>query len=146
MVVQAVVKQDARNPVNLEEARALVKHVESLFTPWNIDALVAGFTADCVVRFGALPEFTGHAALRAFFNGRSAKQKDYRLTKELRALDGDTIANIWRGAWRDAESGVAMRGFGVEVWKMKGGKIAVWEAAFNVARADTAASVADMLR
>jgi hypothetical protein len=25
-----------------------------------------------------------------------------------------------------------MRGYGVEVWTMRGGKIAVWEATFNV--------------
>ena len=39
-----------------------------------------------------------------------------------------------------------MKGFGVEVWQMRGGKIAVWEASFNVAPADAAGSVADMLR
>ena len=42
------------NPRTVEEARAFVKHVESLFMPWNIDALVDGFTDDCVVRFGTL--------------------------------------------------------------------------------------------
>ena len=58
----------------------------------------------------------------------------------------DTITNVWEGEWQDAESGRAMRGFGVEVWFMRGGKIAVWEAAFNTGRADQANSVADLLR
>ena len=56
------------NPRNAEEARALVKHVESLFMPWNIDALVDGFTEDCVIRFGTVPEFRGRERLARIFH------------------------------------------------------------------------------
>jgi hypothetical protein len=56
------------------------------------------------------------------------------------------MTNVWEGAWEDADSGVAMRGFGVELWVMRDGKIAIWEAAFNVGRADQAGGVADLLR
>lgn len=146
MAVQPMRKEESRNPRSLEEARALVKHVESLFMPWNVDALAEGFTEDCVVRFGTVPELRGREAVRTFFRTRSARQKNYRLTKQLRALDGDVITNIWNGTWEDAETGVAMKGSGVEVWVMRDGRIAVWEAAFNVARADQAGSVADALR
>ena len=146
MAVQALRENAGGNPRNDDEASALVKHVESLFMPWNIDALVDGFTEDCVVRFGTVAEFRGRDKLRAFFTARSAKQKDYRLSKQFRALSGDTVANVWHGEWRDAESGVAMKGFGVEIWQMRGGKIALWEAAFNVGRADQAGGIADMLR
>ncbi len=146
MAVQPVRQEENRNPRSIEEARALVKHVQSLFMPWNVEALAEGFTADCIVRFGNVPEFRGREAVRAFFRTRSARQKNYRLTKDLRALDGDVITNIWNGAWEDAETGAPMKGFGVEVWRMRDGRIAVWEAAFNVARADQAGSVADALR
>jgi nuclear transport factor 2 (NTF2) superfamily protein len=146
MAVQALRASAGGNPRNDEEARALVKHVESLFMPWNLDALVDGFTEDCVVRFGTVPEFRGRDSLREFFTTRSARQKGYRLTKQFRALSGDMIANVWTGEWQDAESGAAMKGFGVETWQMRDGKIAVWEAAFNVTRADAAGGVADMLR
>ncbi len=91
----------ARNPRTIEEAQAFVAHVESLFMPWNVPALVAGFTEDCIVRFGDMPEFCGRAALEKLFRGRSQWQKDYRLRKELRALMGDTIANYWEGEWED---------------------------------------------
>ncbi|HEX3537170.1 MAG TPA: nuclear transport factor 2 family protein [Stellaceae bacterium] len=121
-----------RNPQTIDEARAFVAHVESLFRPWNIDALLAGFTEDCVVRFGDMPELRGKAALEKLFRGRSERQEDYRLRKELRAFAGDTIANIWEGTWEDRATGKKMAGFGVEVWVMRGGRIAVWEAAFNV--------------
>jgi hypothetical protein len=52
-MAQAARKDSDRNPRTVDDARKLVAHVESLFMPWNIDALVAGFTEDCVVRFGA---------------------------------------------------------------------------------------------
>jgi nuclear transport factor 2 (NTF2) superfamily protein len=59
------------------------------------------------------------------------RQKDYRLKKEFRALMGDTIANYWEGWWEDRVTGKKMLGRGVEVWTMRDGQIAVWEAAFN---------------
>ncbi len=145
MAEQSVRKEVDRNPRTPEDARKLVQHVESLFMPWNIDALVDGFTDDCVVRFGTLPEFRGKEALRAFFTARSAKQKGYRLTKQFRSLMDDVIANIWDGEWEDVTTGRRMKGYGVEVWQMRGGKIAVWEAAFNSAPAGEALDVARML-
>ena len=145
MSAQPLRKKSDRSPQTIDEARALVKRVESLFMPWNLDALVDGFTHDCVVRFGTVPELRGRDALRAFFQARSAKQKGYRLHKEFRTLMNDTITKVWNGEWEDADSGVAMRGFGVEVWVMRDGKISIWEAAFNVARADRASSLAEAL-
>ena len=76
MAVQAAKAERDRNPRTTEEARAFVAHVESLFMPWNIDALVAGFTEDCVVRFGVVPEFKGHAALRKFFRRGAQGRRD----------------------------------------------------------------------
>jgi nuclear transport factor 2 (NTF2) superfamily protein len=146
MSVQPLWQATSRNPRNAEEARALVARVESLFMPWNIDALVDGFTEDCVVRFGTVPELRGRAALSEFFTARSAKQNGYRLRKQFRSLDGDTLSNIWDGEWEDAATGAKMKGYGVEIWKMRDGKIAIWEAAFNVGRADQAGGVADLLR
>jgi hypothetical protein len=87
--------QDSK-PRTAEEARAFVSRVESFFMPWDIDGLLAGFTDDCVVRFGDIPEFRGKAPLERLFRARSERQRDYRLRKELRALMGDTIVNYWR--------------------------------------------------
>jgi hypothetical protein len=44
---------------------------------------------------------------------------------------GDTIANYWEGEWEDRVTGTNMVGRGVEIWVMRDGRIAVWEAAFN---------------
>ncbi len=146
MTAQAAIKEASRNPRTSEEARAFVTHVESLFMPWNIDALVAGFTEDCVVRFGVIPEFRGRDALRRFFEARRAKQKGYRLRKQFRALMGDVMSNVWEGEWEDADTGRRMKGFGVEVWTMQGGRIAIWEASFNAAPADQEVDVNQALR
>jgi hypothetical protein len=56
----------------------------------------------------------------------------------------DTMTNVWSGEWEDADSKVRMRGVGVEVWVMRDGKIAIWEAAFNVGLADQSSSLADL--
>ena len=119
------------NPRTVDEASAFVAHVESLFMPWNLNALLAGFTEDCIVRFGDLPELRGKPALEDLFQSRMGRQKDYRLKKEFRALMGDTITNYWEGWWEDRVTGKKMLGRGVEVWTMRDGQIAVWEAAFN---------------
>lgn len=145
MSVRSLQKEGDRNPRTIEEARDLVKYVESLFMPWNIDALVDGFTDDCVIRFGTLPEFRGKEALRRFFDARSSKQKGYHLTKQFRSLMNDTMTNIWDGEWEDMTTGRKMKGFGVEVWTMRDGKIAVWEAAFNSVPAGETLDVTKML-
>lgn len=146
MTAQSVRKEESGSPRTSEEARSFVAYVESLFMPWNIDALVSGFTDDCVVRFGVIPEFRGRDALRKFFEARRAKQKGYRLRKQFRALMNDVMSNVWEGEWEDADTGRRMKGFGVEVWIMQGGKIAIWEASFNAAPADQQVDVSQALR
>jgi nuclear transport factor 2 (NTF2) superfamily protein len=146
MTTVAVAKDGAGNPRTVEECRSFVAHVESLFMPWNVDALVDGFTEDCVVRFGIIPEFSGREKLRAFFVARSSKQKNYRLRKQFRTLMGDIMTNIWDGKWEDAATGRPMKGFGVEVWTMRGGRIAIWETAFNSGPADEVLDVSQMLK
>lgn len=122
-----------RNPNSFEEAEILVKYVESLFMPWNVDALVSGFTDTCVVRFCDIPEFRGKETLRNFFEARSGRQKDYKLSKTLRSYVGDTVSGVGEGTWIDLATGKSMAGFGVEIWKLRDGKIDVWEGAFNAA-------------
>jgi nuclear transport factor 2 (NTF2) superfamily protein len=123
----------AHNPEATEEAAAFVKYVESLFNPWNVDALVDGFTPDCVVRFCDIPEFIGQEKLRDFFLTRSKRQKDYKLVKTMRSYANNVISGIGHGEWIDLSTGKHMWGFGVEIWHLRDGKIAVWEGAFNAA-------------
>jgi nuclear transport factor 2 (NTF2) superfamily protein len=119
-------------PWSKAQANALLRAVEGMFHRRDVDALVTGFTEDCVFRFAEQPEQRGRPALRRFFAARLARQKGYRLEKTLLALDGNRLANLWEGAWEDATTGKPMRGRGLEVWTMRDGMIAVWDAAFNV--------------
>jgi len=114
------------------QANALLRAVEEMFHRRDIDALVKGFTEDCVFRFAEQSEQRGRDALRKFFTARLSRQKDYRLKKTLLALDGNALTNLWEGTWEDASTRKQMIGRGLEVWRMRDGMIAVWDAAFNV--------------
>jgi len=114
------------------EVDALLRAVEDMFHRRDVEALVNGFTEDCVVRFSELPERRGRGALRELLTARLARQKSYRLKKTCLALEGNVLANVWEGTWEDRDTGKPMAGRGLEVWTMRDGKIAVWDAAFNV--------------
>jgi nuclear transport factor 2 (NTF2) superfamily protein len=75
-----------------EQADALLRLVEDMFHGRDIDALIRGFTQDCVFRFAEQPEQHGRDALRRFFTARFARQQEYRLTKTLMAADGNRLA------------------------------------------------------
>jgi len=115
-----------------EQANRLLRAVEDLFHRRDLDGLVNGFTDDCVVRFAEQPERHGRQALRELFTARFARQRNYRLSKTLMALDRNVLANVWEGTWQDRDTGQPMCGRGVEVWRMRDGMIAAWDAAFNV--------------
>lgn len=115
-----------------DAARALVQKVQDAFRDADVETLVAGYTDDVVIRFADHPEIHGKHAAEDFLRARFARQKNYRLNKELRTLDGNMVGNYWEGVWEDAKTGRKMRGRGTEFWTLSGGKIAIWEAAFNV--------------
>lgn len=123
---------EGENTWTKEQANALLRLVEDMFHRRDIDALVHGFTEDCVFRFAERPEQRGRDALRRFFTARFARQQDYRLAKTLMAIEGNLLANVWEGTWTDSRTGKPMAGRGLEIWKMRGGMIAIWDVAFNV--------------
>lgn len=129
---QAEVAVPVETGMTLGEAKAFVKRVEALFAAGDVEAIVAGYTPDVVARFGDFPEMRGPAEIERFLRARFARQRNYRLTKDLRSMSGNVISNYWEGTWEDAETGKRMRGRGAESWTMREGKIAMWEAAFNV--------------
>src|SRR5437870_4379374 len=57
-----------------EQATALLRIVEDMFHRVDVDALVLGFTGDCVFRFAEQPERRGRQALREFFAARLSRQ------------------------------------------------------------------------
>lgn len=118
--------------VGREQALAMVKAAERAFATADVESIVAGYTDDVVIRFADVPEIRGKAQAERFLRARFARQKNYRLTKVLRTLEGNMLGNYWDGEWQDAQTGRQMVGRGTEFWTIRNGKIAVWEATFNV--------------
>jgi hypothetical protein len=69
--------ENSKDPKTVEEAEALIRDVESLCMSWDVDGMAAGFTEDCIARFGLLPEMHVRAAIREFFRKRSERQKNF---------------------------------------------------------------------
>jgi nuclear transport factor 2 (NTF2) superfamily protein len=130
--VEAPVFPKGKDAWTKGQANALLRLVEDMFHRRDLAALVNGFTADCIFRFSEPPEQRGREALERFFAARFARQRSYRLTKTLKAIEGNVLVNLWEGAWEDSRSGKAMAGRGLETWVMRDGMIAEWDAAFNV--------------
>lgn len=99
---------------------------------FNLAAIEQGFTEDAVARFADFPEMRGREAIMRFLQARFARTQGYRLTKTLHCLMGDTLANTWDASWQDAQTGKPMLGRGTEIWVVRDGRIALWDATFNV--------------
>jgi nuclear transport factor 2 (NTF2) superfamily protein len=113
------------------QAREMVRNAERDFASGNVESILSGYTDDIVIRFADVPEIRGKAAAEQFLRARFARQRNYRLKKELRIFQGNVIGNYWDGDWEDARTGRKMRGRGTEFWWVVGGKVAIWEATFN---------------
>jgi nuclear transport factor 2 (NTF2) superfamily protein len=117
--------------LNWDEATRLVQDVEDAFGAADLDRIAQGFTEDAVARFADFPEMRGRAAIMSFLSARFARTKDYRLKKTLHALMDDCLANTWDASWEDARTGKPMVGRGTEIWIVRDGRIALWDATFN---------------
>lgn len=114
------------------EARELVRGVEDAFAAADLTAIANGFTEDAIARFADFPEMHGRAEIMRFLTARFARTQGYKLTKKLQVLTGNRLANTWDASWTDAQTGKSMLGRGTEIWILRGRKIAVWDATFNV--------------
>jgi nuclear transport factor 2 (NTF2) superfamily protein len=110
----------------------MVFEAEGAFGSADIGAILNAFTEDVVIRFADIPEMRGKFAAERFLRARFARQQNYRLSKFLRMVESNMIGNVWEANWVDAQTGKNMRGRGTEFWTVRDGKIAVWEATFNV--------------
>jgi nuclear transport factor 2 (NTF2) superfamily protein len=121
----------APEAVGRELALKLVQAAEDAFGRGDLEAILRGYTDDVIIRFADIPEIRGKAAAERFLRARFARQRNYRLRKRLRMLEGNMLGNFWEGEWEDAQTGKKMCGRGTEFWTIRDGKIAVWEATFN---------------
>jgi len=77
------------------EAEAVLERAQRLLNAGDISEVMKTFTSDVVVRFADFPETRGRPPLKKFLIARFARQKNYRLQKQLRAVSGNVIACYW---------------------------------------------------
>jgi nuclear transport factor 2 (NTF2) superfamily protein len=118
--------------LTIGDAQAVLARAQRLMSMGNIAEVMQTFAPDVVVRFADCPETHGRPPLETFLRARFARQKNYRLQKQLRAVSGNVIACSWDAEWEDGQDGRHMQGRGIELLTMRGGEIARWEATFNV--------------
>ena len=114
-----------------DAAKRLVQAVEDAFGAADLSRIEQGFTDDAVARFADFPEMRGRDAIMRFLRARFARTKDYGLKKTLHCATGETLANTWDASWQDAQTGKSMLGRGTEIWIVRDGRIAFWDATFN---------------
>ncbi|HEY3847923.1 MAG TPA: nuclear transport factor 2 family protein [Acetobacteraceae bacterium] len=123
---------DDGQAITWDAAKRLVQDVEAAFGAADLARIAQGFTEDAVARFADFPEMHGRDAIMRFLRARFARTKDYKLQKTLHVLGGDMLANTWDASWQDAQTGKPMLGRGTEIWRVRDGRIALWDATFNV--------------
>jgi nuclear transport factor 2 (NTF2) superfamily protein len=122
----------ATTTMTWDAAERLVQEVEDAFGAADLARIEQGFTDDAVARFADFPEMRGREAIMRFLLARFARTKGYKLKKTLHCLMGDVLANTWDAGWEDAQTGKPMSGRGTEIWIVRDGRIALWDATFNV--------------
>jgi nuclear transport factor 2 (NTF2) superfamily protein len=120
--------------LTVRDAEAVLERAQRLLNAGDISEVMKTFASDVVVRFADFPETHGRPPLEKFLIARFARQKNYRLQKQLRAVSGNVIVCYWDAEWEDGKDGRQMQGRGIELLTMRGDEIAKWEATFNVWR------------
>jgi nuclear transport factor 2 (NTF2) superfamily protein len=127
--------------LTISDAEAVLARAQRLMSAGNIPEVMKTFAPDVVVRFADFPETHGRPPLEKFLLARFARQKNYRLQKQLRAVSGNVIACSWDAEWEDGQDGRQMQGRGIELLTMRAGEIARWDATFNVWQSGSAPSL-----
>jgi nuclear transport factor 2 (NTF2) superfamily protein len=106
-----------------------------MFNGGDIQGLVDCFTEDCTLRYGVSAGQRGRIALRRLLAELLSRRQNLRVQKTCIAIDQNKLVVRSEESWTDKETGRTMTGFGVEVWTMRAGKIAVWEAGASAGEA-----------
>ena len=102
-------------PFTRETAMAKVRMAEDGWNSRDPKRVALAYTIDSTWRNRA-EFFSGRDAIVAFLERKWAKERDYRLIKELWAFDGARIAVRFAYEWHD-EAGQWYRSYGNENWE-----------------------------
>jgi nuclear transport factor 2 (NTF2) superfamily protein len=107
-----------RPPFDLDSATEKVRRAEDAWNGRDPAAIALAYTPDSEWRNRA--EFLiGRKAIIAFLRAKWARERDYRLIKELWTFDGDRIAVRFAYEWHD-DAGQWFRSYGNENWAFDG--------------------------
>ena len=106
---------DIKPPFTYESARAKVQAAEDAWNTCDPERVALAYTEDCEWR-NRDEFFKGRAAIKEFLNRKWAKEKDYRLMKELWAFADNRISVRFEYEWRD-DTGQWFRAHGNEQWE-----------------------------
>jgi len=97
-------------------AHAKVKTAQNLWNTQSPSAVTKAYTATSIWR-NRSTFLRGHAAIEAFLEQKWAKEKNYRLRKELFSFDDNRIAVQFWYEYQDASDGMKWkRCYGLEDW------------------------------
>lgn len=102
-------------PFTLESARQKVRAAEDAWNTRDPDRVALAYTEGSTWR-NRSEFFAGRPAIRAFLAAKWAKERDYRLIKELWAFHEDRIAVRFQYEWHDG-AGQWFRSYGNEQWQ-----------------------------
>jgi ketosteroid isomerase-like protein len=112
------------------DVELILRAAEHAFAAKDLDAICELFTDDVVARYAGQPEIHGKAQLREHLGSRLSNQEGYAPKKTLLMAERDLVVDSWTGAWKDRQSGVPMAGRGIELLRLRDGRVAELEAAF----------------
>ncbi|KAH6618680.1 hypothetical protein C7974DRAFT_400636 [Boeremia exigua] len=103
-------------PFNIETANAKVKKAQDLWNSQDPKTIAQAYTADSIWR-NRSSFITGTAAIEDLLTKKWAKEKSYRLRKELFAFTDDKIAVQFWYEYQDAHDSMKWkRCYGLEDW------------------------------
>ena len=102
-------------PFTQETARAKVQAAEDAWNTRDPERVAGAYTLDTVWR-NRDEHLQGRAEVIAFLTRKWARERDYRLRKNLWAVDGNRIAVRFQYEWHD-EDGQWFRSYGNELWE-----------------------------
>ncbi|MCI0354137.1 MAG: nuclear transport factor 2 family protein [Acidobacteria bacterium] len=105
-----------RPPFTEESARAKVQSAEDAWNTRDPEVVARAYSEDSEWR-NRTEFFQGREAIKAFLRRKWAREREYRLKKELWAWAGNRISVRFEYEWCDAQTGLWMRTHGNEHWE-----------------------------
>lgn len=106
---------DIRPPFTRESALAKVQAAEDAWNSCDPERVALAYSEDSAWRNRG-EFFSGRAAIKEFLRRKWARERDYRLMKELWAFDGNRISVRFEYEYRD-DAGQWYRAHGNEHWE-----------------------------